>query len=82
VWDAATGRELLTLPGSGGGVKSVAFSPSDDGAYLAVASADGVVRLFLLRIDDLLALAHSRITRSLTTAECRKYLHLDECPAR
>ena len=82
MWDAATGRELLTLPGSGGGVKSVAFSPSDDGAYLAVASADGVVRLFLLRIDDLLALAHSRITRSLTTAECRKYLHLDECPAR
>lgn len=81
VWDVATGKELLTLPGSGGGVKGVAFSPSDNGVQLAVASADGVVRLFLLRIDDLLTLAHSRITRSLTTAECQKYLHVDNCPA-
>jgi WD40 repeat protein len=81
VWDVATGEELLTLPGSGGGVKDVAFSPSDDGAHLAVASADGVVHLFLLRIDDLLALAQSRVTRSLTTFECQKCLHVDECPA-
>ena len=50
-------------------------------AYLAVASADGVVRLVLLRIDDLLALAHSRITRSLTTVECRKYQPTDGCLA-
>ncbi len=81
VWDVATGKELLTLPGSGGGVKGVAFSPSDHGAQLAVASADGVVRLFLLRVDDLLALAQSRVTRSLTAAECQKYLHIDNCPA-
>jgi WD40 repeat protein len=82
VWDVATGEELLTLPGSGGGVKGIAFSPADDGANLAVTSADGVTRLFLLRMDDLLALAQSRVTRSLTTEECRKYLHVEECPAR
>jgi WD40 repeat protein len=82
VWDVATGKELLTLPGSGGGVKGVAFSPADDGAHLAVSSADGVVRVFLLQTDELLALAHSRVTRSLTTAECQKYLHVEECSAR
>ncbi len=81
VWDVATGKELLTLPGSGGGVKGVAFSPADAGDNLAVASTDGVVRLFLLQIDDLLALAQSRVTRSLTTAECQKYLHVAECSA-
>jgi WD40 repeat protein len=81
VWDVATGRELLTLPGSSGGVKGVAFSASDNGAHLAVAGADGVIRLFLLRIDDLLALARTRVTRSLTTEECQKYLHVEQCPA-
>jgi hypothetical protein len=40
------------------------------------------VRLFLLRMDELLTLAQSRVTRSLTAAECQKYLHVDECPAR
>ncbi len=81
VWDVATGEELRTLPGSGGGVKGVAFSPSDDGAHLAVASNDGVVRVFLLRIEDLLTLAQSRVTRALTTEECQKYLHTKACPA-
>ena len=81
VWDAATGRELLTLPGGPLGVSGVAFSPLDGGAEMAVASYDGTVRLFLLHLDDLLALAKSRITRSLTDQECRKYLHLDACPA-
>jgi WD40 repeat protein len=81
IWDIATGQEILTLPGSEGGVTGVGFSPSDGGAHLVVSSADGVVRLFLLRIEDLLSLAHSRVTRSFTTEECKKYLHLEQCPA-
>jgi WD40 repeat protein len=80
IWDVATGQELLTLPGSQGGVYGVAFSPTDGGSHLAVASNDGVVRIFLLHIDELLALAQSRVTRSLTTAECKKYLHVEQCP--
>jgi WD40 repeat protein len=79
IWDVATGQEILTLPGSEGAVYGVAFSPSDAGAHLAVASNDGVVRVFLLRIDELLALAESRVTRSLTNAECKKYLHVEQC---
>lgn len=79
LWHVATGDEILTLPGSLGGVKGVAFSPSSNGDYLAVSSADGVVRIFLLQIDKLLALAQSRVTRSLTEEECRKYLHIEGC---
>jgi WD40 repeat protein len=81
VWDVATGDEVLTLPGSSGGVYGVAFSPLDGGAHLVVASNDGIVRVFLLPIEDLLTLARSRVTRSLTTAECQKYLHVEECSA-
>jgi hypothetical protein len=32
-------------------------------------------------MEDLIALAHSRVTRSLTPDECRKYLHVEQCPA-
>ena len=80
IWDVETGQELLTLPGSEGGVYGVAFDPADGGSHLVVASNDGVVRLFLLRIDELLALAETRVTRPLTTAECQKYLHVEQCP--
>jgi hypothetical protein len=34
-----------------------------------------------LLLDDTIALAHSRLTRSLTDEECRRYLHLEGCPA-
>jgi WD40 repeat protein len=80
VWDVETGREIISLPGSVGGVFGVAFSPSDNGAHLAVSSGDGLTRIFLLKIDELLALAQSRVTRSLTVEECKKYLHMDKCP--
>ena len=80
VWDVETGREIISLPGSLGGVFGVAFSLSDNGTHLAASSGDGVTRIFLLKIDELLALARSRVTRTLTVEECRKYLHVDECP--
>jgi WD40 repeat protein len=80
IWDVATGQELHTLYGNQGGVSGVAFSPQDGGAHLAVASTDGVVRVYLLKIDDLLALAESRVTRSLSLEECQKYLHVAACP--
>jgi WD40 repeat protein/transcriptional regulator with XRE-family HTH domain len=78
IWDALTGKELLTLhaPAS---LTGVAFSP--DGLRLAVGGRDGATRIYLLRIEDLIALAKSRLTRTLTTEECQEYLHMASCPA-
>lgn len=77
LWDAGTGKELLTLYAPDG-LTSVAFSP--DGSQLAVASRDGTDRIYLLKIEDLIALAKQRVTRSLTTEECQQYLHVAQCP--
>lgn len=77
IWDAATGRELMRLLGNLGNVHSVAFTPADGGASLVIGGGDGI-SLYLLRIEDLIALAQSRLTRSLTPDECRRYLHGDE----
>ncbi len=79
LWDLATGKELHSLLGSAGGVMGVTFHP--DGSKLALSSADGVIRVYTLNIDDLLAQARARVTRSLTAAECQKYLHSISCPA-
>jgi WD40 repeat protein len=80
IWEVATGQEMQTLFGAAGEITNVAFSPPD-GAHLAVASGDGMVRVYLLPMDDLMALARSRVTRSLTPEECREYLHVEQCPA-
>jgi len=58
----------------------VAFSP--DGKRLAVASYDGTARVYALPLDDIVSIAKSRVTRTLTQDECRKYLHVEECPAQ
>ena len=78
VWDSATGENLLTLPADNQGVGTVSFSP--DGQRLAVGGASGV-SVFVLPIDEVVALAKSRLTRTLTTEECQTYLHVAECPA-
>lgn len=78
MWDVATGKELLTLSGHSAEVSSVAWSP--DGKRLATAGADGIVEVYAMDIELLMALARSRVTRNLTTGECKKYLHVDECP--
>jgi WD40 repeat protein len=78
LWDAATGKELLTLYGHTNGVDGVAFSPDD--ARLITSSEDGTVRFYLLRIEDLIALAQARLTRSWSTEECQKFLHVEQCP--
>ena len=78
VWDVSTGEELASLYGNSGNVFGVSFSP--DGNRLATAGADGTVRTYTLRLNDLVALARSRVTRSLTEEECRTFLHMDSCP--
>ncbi|MGD2146783.1 MAG: adenylate/guanylate cyclase domain-containing protein [Anaerolineae bacterium] len=79
LWDAITGEELLSLTGHTGEITNLAFSP--DGTRLATCSYDGTARVYILPIGELVELAKSRVTRALTDEECRRYLHMEACPA-
>jgi WD40 repeat protein len=80
IWETESGKALVTLPGG----TSVQFTP--DGTRLIVASWDdtapvkATVNLYVVKIEDLIELARSRLTRGLTSEECQKYLHADRCP--
>ena len=76
VWDTITGTELLTF-GIEGGAFNVEFTP--DGEHLVTWDYAGI-KIFTLEIDELVQIARSRLTRSLTAEECQKYLHVEQCP--
>jgi WD40 repeat protein len=78
VWEVATGTELLTLRAHRDVLPRVTFSP--DGRRLATASFDGTVRVFLLDLAEVVALAEERLTRWFTEDECRRLLHMETCP--
>lgn len=77
LWTAESGTEQLVLHGHDGPISSLAFGP--DGDRLVSTSA-GVARVWALDLDDLTGIAESRLTRSLTSDECRQYLHVEACP--
>jgi WD40 repeat protein len=79
LWDAEWGRELVTWRQHGVELLDLAFS--SDGTRLAVAAEDATVRVYRLGARPLIDLARSRVTRSLTSAECARYLGEAECPA-
>lgn len=72
IWDGDRGQELLTFFGDGEGLNCLAYSP--DGTRLATSSDTGI-QVYLLKIEDLVALARQRVTRGLTGEECQKFLH-------
>jgi WD40 repeat protein len=59
-------------------INGLAFSPA--GSRLASSSVDGTTRVYAVDVDDLMALARSRLTRWFTPAECQQYLHMDKGP--
>lgn len=78
IWNATNGTPVLEtgdglLPLSG-------VALSGDSSVLAAASRNAGIHLYLTRIDDLVALARSRLTRSLTQTECATFLHRPNCP--
>ena len=76
--DSLGDEEPLTLTGHTAAVYRVAWSP--DGRWLATASRDGTGRVYTVELEDLMALARTRVTRSLTAEECHQYLHQEQCP--
>jgi WD40 repeat protein len=77
LWDPDSGRQALVLRGHERDVWNVTFSP--DGSKLASAGPEGLVRVWALDLDDLIAIARRRVTRELTAAECRQYLRGRDC---
>lgn len=77
VWDLATRTIVATLGNFQALVRDLEFTP--DGRHLIASSRDGTVRMFTLNWQELLAIAEERVTRDLTNAECRQYLHTSEC---
>jgi WD40 repeat protein len=74
VRNADTGLTTLVLD-AGSPVNDLAFAP--DGSRLA--SIGGTVRVWALSLDELIELAERNVTRLLTDAECRQYLHVESC---
>jgi WD40 repeat protein len=77
IWDANTGDRLLTLEDHSDLIYDGVYSP--DGRYLTTASLDGTVRVRALEMEELVALAESRLTRGWTEEECNRFLHLTSC---
>jgi WD40 repeat protein len=71
VWDLSNPGAVLSLSGHTGGVSGVVFHPSGERLYTA--GRDATVRVHALEVDDLIAIAESRLTRGFSDAECRQY---------
>jgi WD40 repeat protein len=75
LWDAGTGETLLVLSGF---AEWPLLAVDSGGRYLATSSG-GMVGVWALDLDEVVAIAEGRLTRSLTAAECVTY-HFEGCP--
>ena len=58
----------------------VALSADGRRLYAVTGSPEPGVRVLAVPLEDAVVLAKSKVTRSLSTEECRQYLHLESCP--
>jgi eukaryotic-like serine/threonine-protein kinase len=75
--DTKSGLTRLTLLGHTKEVLGLSYTT--DGTRLMTYGLDGTIRFYTLEFEELMALARARSTRTLTTGECRQYLHQPRC---
>jgi DNA-binding SARP family transcriptional activator/WD40 repeat protein len=80
IWDVDEERVTITMPRASAAIVDVAFTPV--GNRLAIASANGVVSLHVLDLEELIELARDRVRRGFTDEECQTYLHVPSCPTQ
>jgi len=77
IWNATTGKPVLTLYEATDFVQDVSFSA--DGTMLAIAAADRTARIYPFElfalITDVRAVLERRLSRTLTDQERRQFLH-------
>jgi DNA-binding SARP family transcriptional activator/WD40 repeat protein len=77
VWNTETGELIFTTPDEPSELEGAVFS--QDGSRIAAVYSDGRILVHAIAFHDVLEIAKSRVTRSLTDAECRTYLHIPAC---
>jgi DNA-binding SARP family transcriptional activator/WD40 repeat protein len=77
VWDARSGALVFTPPREPIDASTAHFNA--DGSAISVVYADGRILGYPIALDRAIAIARSRVTRSLTDDECRQYLHVATC---
>ena len=78
LWDISSGRLVVELQTAVASNEAAPIVFSPDGNYMLY-NDGGVLRRYPLHADQLVALAQSRLTRGLTTDECRQYLSSAQC---
>lgn len=76
VWDVSEQRELAYCGGHAWWVRSVCFSP--DGLYLATGDDYGKIRIFTLKVEDLLHLGMDHLTRPVNEKDFASFLHTNQ----
>jgi WD40 repeat protein len=75
--DENSSEEISMLTDQSLPLGGIDFSP--DGRHVVTAGDDGMVRVFIVDVEDLMELARSRLSRGFTDEECQRYLHLPTC---
>jgi WD40 repeat protein len=77
IWDLDTTAEAIPLAFAESVPFSIAFDST--GTRLAALDASNRLRIYALPLDEVVSIAQDRVSRTLTDAECRRFLHRDSC---